>query len=164
MSRSTGWNYRCFLVPGVVGAAAVVLIGSQFSGYSLPDQIGRSQKAGARPDHQPVGDDRIVLHSRSVTRYEFGVMDRGGQAEKAFVCHNPGPTAVTVTGVTTSCECLRVELADYVIGPGESVSGMLVVDFRNEPQFAGDLLLRAEGSTDGVPGPAFVIEAGVSVR
>jgi hypothetical protein len=160
MSRFAGWNYWRYLVPTVVGTAVVVLLGSQFSGYSLSDlQVSNASTQSVS------AEDQIVLFAPSATRYEFGVLERGGHAEKVFALHNPGTIAVTVTGITTSCECLRVELVDRVIEPGESVSGTVAVDFREEPQFAGDLILQVEGmADDGKLGPAFVIQIGVSVR
>ena len=72
MSRPIRWHCSRYLVPTVVGAVAVVLIGSQFSGYRLSDR--QVSRAGARPDHEHVGDGRIVLHSHSVAHYEFGIL------------------------------------------------------------------------------------------
>ena len=37
MSRTTRWYGSRYLVPTVVGAAAIVLLGSQFSDYGLSD-------------------------------------------------------------------------------------------------------------------------------
>jgi hypothetical protein len=103
-----------------VGAVAVVLLGLQFSGHALSTLF--RPKVDSDPGQLSVGAERIVLYSRSATGFDFGVLDRGGRAEKTFAMHNPGPSAVTVAEVTTSCECLRVELADRVIRPGESTS------------------------------------------
>jgi hypothetical protein len=52
---------------------------------------------------------------------------------------------VEVAEVTSSCDCLRVELPDRLVAPGQQVAVRIEVDLRKEPHFVGNLGISVEG-------------------
>ena len=147
--------------PSIFIAGVVVLFVLPPGVYLLSELSG--QAGGASNGRQT--DSTVTVGSTQPLRLDLGVIPRGGRASIPVFVHNPEPSPVMVAAVAASCECLRVQLADRAIGPGEAVAATVAVDMRNDPKFVGGLLLRAEGQVEGRPaGPAFVIQVGVTVE
>ncbi len=85
--------------------------------------------------------------------------------EVPFVLVNEVPEAVTLGEVVTSCACLSVTLESQVVSAGGSVNGTAVVDFSDDPNYRGSLLLTAEAKAAGASARrAFMIRLDVDVR
>lgn len=67
-----------------------------------------------------------------------------------------------VSEITSSCDCLKIELAKRLLSPSEKIEGRIVLDLRKEPQFLGNLGIKVDGT--GRKGePVFAIEVHVDV-
>lgn len=118
----------------------------------------------ALADKAPSPKGPATLLTPSASELDFGTVARGARSEQTFRLHNPGPAAVTVSRVETSCDCFRVRLERRTLGPGEETSATAWVDFSGDPGFAGKLLLQATGLVDGGAVSAFALRASVEVR
>jgi hypothetical protein len=86
----------------------------------------------------------------------------GGQKSRAFWLTNRSAATVEVVEITTSCDCLKLELPERTLAPGRKVEGYLQLDLRKEPQFIGNLGITVEGK--GKKGEtAFAMEVHVAV-
>src|SRR5438270_11585820 len=140
------------ILPFIAVVAGGALIGSAYAvirGGGEPGGAG-AQTRGPQPA-PAAGPPRIVLGERPAVRLDVGAVARGGRREVPFVVSNPGPAAVTVGAVRTSCDCLRVELDATRVEAGTEVGGRAVIDLAGEPGFAGGLMLDAEAAEDGRP-------------
>src|SRR5262249_30076558 len=100
----------------------------------------------------------------SLSALDFGTLPQGGRHEATFSLHNPGPTAVEVATIKTSCPCFRVSLPANVVLPGTEVTATATVDFAEDPDFTGSLAMDAEGTVEAQPTPAFVVIVSVKVE
>ena len=91
-------------------------------------------------DGPVAGPTRIIL-GESTPRLNLTDIPRGGRREVPFVLSNPGPAAVTLGPVRTSCDCLTVTLDADRIEAGAEIGGRAIVNFADEPTFAGGLML-----------------------
>lgn len=71
----------------------------------------------------------------SASQLDFGRVAPGTRSERVFSLRNPGPSAITVTEIRTSCECFRIRLERDTLAPGEETSATAVVDFADDPGF-----------------------------
>jgi hypothetical protein len=78
---------------------------------------------------------------------DFGTIVRAGRADRTFSIYNPQSVEVTVERIETSCDCFQLRLHANKIGPREAVEATATVSLVEEPDFAGDLSLTAEGFT-----------------
>ena len=86
----------------------------------------------------------------------------GSQKSLAFWLTNRSTTPVEVAEITTSCDCLKIELPERTLAPGQKVEGRIELDLRKEPQFIGNLGILVDGT--GRKGePLFSMEVHVSV-
>ena len=131
------------------------------SGYAIfCGSNSEDQRAHPQPAVSPL---RVVLGERSAIRHDVADMPRGGRVEVLFTVSNPGPDAVTIGLIKTSCDCFRVELDATRVEAGTEVGGRAVIDFAGEPGFAGGLMLSAEAAAeDGRP--VFALKLSVKVK
>lgn len=47
--------------------------------------------------------------------------------------------------ITSSCDCLRVELLSQLLVPSQQVEGFIELDLRKEPEFTGSLGINVTG-------------------
>jgi hypothetical protein len=126
----------------------------------------RTRGLGSVPTHAEITTQqaqlKIVLGTRPTVRYDAGQVERGGRLQVSFVVSNPGPTAVTVGSIRTSCDCLRIELDATRVEAGTDVRGRAVIDLAAEPQFVGGLMLDAKsGEADGL---VLAVQLSVNVK
>lgn len=96
---------------------------------------------------------------------DFGAVPCGGRAEKQFSIYNASPSAVNLGRIVTTCACLKVKSGTVVVQPKQTVIGTLILDLRDEPGFAGDLLIGVEvASEDSNQLSALMFRVGVNVR
>jgi len=69
----------------------------------------------------------------------------GGQKQCAFRLMNRSATPVAIAEVETSCDCLKIDLPQRLVPPGEEVSGRALLDLRNDPYFTGQLRISVKG-------------------
>jgi hypothetical protein len=75
---------------------------------------------------------------------------------------NRSAATVEVAEITTSCDCLKVELPERTLAPGQQYEGRIELDLRKEPQFLGNLGISVDGR--GREGETvFVMEVHVAV-
>ncbi len=75
----------------------------------------------------------------------LGQVAPGSQKSLAFWLTNQSAALVEVAEITTSCDCLNVELPERRLIPGQKVEGRLKLDLRKEPQFRERLSIEVEG-------------------
>ncbi len=108
---------------------------------------------------------RANLFSEASSIFRIGHIDRGQQIEIPFVIFNNSDAMVALGDVTSSCDCLEIVLALKQIEPNQSLDGKLILDFRKDPKFTGDLLLTADFSVVGeVSRKAVTLRLSASVK
>ncbi len=75
----------------------------------------------------------------------LGQVAPGSQKSLAFWLTNRSADPVQVVEISTSCDCLEVELPKRVLAPGKKVEGRVQLDLRKESQFVGNLGISVEG-------------------
>lgn len=75
----------------------------------------------------------------------LGQVAPGSQKSLAFWLTNRSAASVNVAEITSSCDCLKVDLPERGLAPGERVEGRIELDLRKEPQFLGKLSIRLTG-------------------
>ena len=75
----------------------------------------------------------------------MGKVQAGGRKEVAFSVTNPGDVPVTVSGIETSCKCLKIELPTDLLVPGQTVAGRAEIDLATEAGFTGGLGIAVNG-------------------
>jgi len=75
----------------------------------------------------------------------LGQVAPGSQKSLAFWLMNQSAVPVEVAEMTSSCDCLNVELPERHLVPGQRVEGGIELDLRKEPQFRGRLSIEVEG-------------------
>jgi hypothetical protein len=149
--RTVRYTLITLLLGSGVGLVAYVLLKSSASAGS-----------GGDTSSNPF---RVVLFGPPSPSRDLGVVPPGARVEVPFVLVNEGTAAVTLGGVTTSCDCLSVSLPSREVGAGESVGGTVVLDLGKEPGFRGGLMLTAEANVAGDPARnAFTIRLDADVR
>lgn len=78
---------------------------------------------------------------------DFGTLPRHAQRKGSFTLSNPGMTSVPIARIESSCPCVRARLAQSTISPGGKVELEIELDFREEPDFTGGLLVEVLGQT-----------------
>jgi hypothetical protein len=69
---------------------------------------------------------------------------------------------VEVVEIASGCDCLKVNLPERSLAPGQKVEGRVELDLRKEPHFLGNLGISVNGR--GKKGePVFAMEVKVSV-
>jgi hypothetical protein len=137
-------------------ALAVFLFGPQLSDLLLARSTNPSHETGAR-------DESVTLFSGEELSLDFETVPKGGRAERQFLIRNVSSSSVTLTGIVTTCGCLRVQVPTLVFGPNQTIGGTVILDFRDEPGFVGDLLLRADAIAERET-PAFALRVTAQVR
>ena len=144
-----------------VAAAAAALLGSA---YALTRGGGGTPVGASRADAPATGPLRVMVGQSPSARHDAGTVAPAGRLEVPFVVSNPGPVAVMIGPVRTSCDCLRVELDATRVEAGTEVGGRAVVDLAREPGFAGGLMLDAEASAAEGGRVVFALKLSVEVR
>jgi hypothetical protein len=96
-------------------------------------------------------------------RLEAGTLRPGETATLSFMLRNDGEHAVRVDTLSTTCNCLQVELAARAIEPMSAISGMVIVDTSQEGDFRGDLEMGLTGQ-NAEGGVLFQLAVGATVR
>jgi hypothetical protein len=52
---------------------------------------------------------------------------------------------VEAAEIASSCDCLKVELPERILAPGQKVEGRVELDLRKEPQVLGNLGIGVQG-------------------
>jgi hypothetical protein len=94
---------------------------------------------------------------------DLGAISQGGRREQTFWLTNRGSSLIEVATVKTTCPCVRVELADNVIGPSERIPCRTILDLGEEKDFVGNLGMEVIGFTPAGH-RAFFLRIGVKVR
>jgi hypothetical protein len=104
------------------------------------------------------------LVSASPRKVDFGVLPRGGKREATIRLTNHGAAAVELAAVKTTCECLEVVVSKKALGPGETVTAEVRVNFTTDPKFTGPLAMEATGHVKQSKVVAFTIAVDVKVE
>ncbi len=118
------------------------LILSGFASYQFASWAG--QPGTPTPDilqNSEVSARTLLVPSPA--KLDLGTLSEGGSASATFWLHNPGPLAVEVGEVSTSCDCLDVSLPTKEISPGQTIMASANVDLSHDPRFVGKLRLEA---------------------
>ena len=108
--------------------------------------LGCRSSAAPKPTRDELNEQQFAtLLSATPDELDFGTLARGSRQEFTFQLHNSGEESVTIETVRTSCDCLRIVPSTMHIEPGETASVTAVVDFADDPHFAGRLKLEAVG-------------------
>jgi len=128
------------LALGAVQAAVVAVITAAFHGSVAPDHTTPhdSLSWAASPARQCPPEVSPSLVS-------LGILAPGQPAGARFLLRNPGPHTVSVERVKTSCPCLRVEAAPFIVGPGGSAELVARFDPADDPDFRGGLSIEVTG-------------------
>ena len=68
---------------------------------------------------------------------------------------------VSIDFIDSTCSCLRVDLANSTLNPGELAIINLIVDLKSEPDFVGELLIKIKGFSSE---KKLVFEVGATLR
>lgn len=82
----------------------------------------------------------------SEANLNLGQVATGSQKSRAIWLTNRSAVPVEVAEVTSSCDCLKVELPERILAPGQKVEGRIELDLRKEAQFLGNLSIGVKGS------------------
>ncbi len=93
----------------------------------------------------------------------LGKVAPGSQKSRVIWLTNQSTAPVEIVEIETSCECLRAELPERTLAPGQKVEGRLELDLRKEPQFLGNLgiIVTGRGKTGET---VFAMEVHVAVE
>lgn len=105
---------------------------------------------------------QIRLDGSTVQR-ELGEIPSGSRTVIKVLLLNPSDQTVLIREVITSCECFKLLLPLGELRPGEPIEAELVIDFRNNENYHGNLMLTAEATSDRGR-HLFTIQLEVSVR
>lgn len=75
---------------------------------------------------------------------ELGVVRQGQVASLNVWLKNAGKSAVEVSKIQTSCECLELKLSQLLIEPGQRALAQVRYDGAREPDFVGSLQIEVE--------------------
>jgi hypothetical protein len=114
------------------------------------------------PTIKPKGQTTLLVPS--ATHLDFGQVAAGTRSKKTLSLRNSSESAIKVTAIRTSCDCLQVRLDYRTIQPGEEVAVTVFLDFSDDPGFTGRLLLDAIGLMEGGRDKAFTFQVAVEVR
>ena len=141
---------------------AVSLALSGVLGYLAVSWAIQPAKPVSNP--QPTTTDQtatlLLAHDGNI---DFGTIEQGGYREATVWLENPGPDTVEIVGVRTSCDCFEVVVQRTIVGVGEKVEAVAKIDFRDDPNYRGRLVLEAEGAAKEKNRLAFVINVNVTV-
>jgi hypothetical protein len=96
------------------------------------------------PAEEPGGQSSLPLVP-SAARLNLGRVAPGSQKALAFWLTNRSAAPVDVVEITSSCDCLRVDLPERNLVPGQKVEGRIELDLRKERQFLGNLCISVKG-------------------
>lgn len=90
---------------------------------------------------------------------DLGVVPAGGRQAEVVQFVNHGRNPKSITSIETSCPCVSVTFdVERVAGMGRAFA-RVAVDFREDPDFTGDLLIRVRGTDEaGEEVVAFEVE------
>jgi hypothetical protein len=104
-----------------------------------------SPRLGSLSAAGEIGDRSSLPLVSSKADGNLGRVAPGSQTSRTFWLTNRSVIPVEVAEVTSSCDCLRVELPDRLVAPGQQVAGRIELDLRKEPHFVGNLGISVEG-------------------
>jgi hypothetical protein len=81
----------------------------------------------------------------SEANLNLGQVAPGSQKSRTFWLTNRSAATVEVVEVTSSCDCLKVDLPERNLAPGKTEEGRVELDLRKEPQFLGNLGISVKG-------------------
>lgn len=110
--------------------------GRGIQGLSPAGSFSAEEEAGRRSS-LPLVPSEINLN--------LGQVAPGSQKSLAFSLTNRTLAPVEVVEITSSCDCLRIELPKRHLAPGHKVEGRIELDLRKEPQFVGNLGVSVNG-------------------
>lgn len=76
---------------------------------------------------------------------DLGQTSPGGRKSHIFRLTNQSAVHVEVDEITSGCECLRIDLPERRLEPGQQVEGSIELDLRKDPQFLGNLAINVKG-------------------
>ena len=88
--------------------------------------------------HNPVRSDGTIdssylpIMTLESSEYDFGVIEEGEVAQKAFTFRNTGTASLFILKVTSTCGCTKPEWPADPIPPGEEGSIMVKFDSKNK--------------------------------
>ena len=93
----------------------------------------------------------------------LGKVAPAGQKSRTIWLTNRSASSVEIVEIETSCDCLKVDLLERTLDPGQKVEGRLGLDLRKEPQSMGNLciIVRGIGKTGET---VFAMEVHVAVK
>lgn len=71
----------------------------------------------------------------------------GGRANARVSVRNTTANGVTIAKLTTTCDCVSVDLVGRTIRPGSAIEADVVLDLAKEPDFVGKLAVGVEALT-----------------
>jgi len=69
----------------------------------------------------------------------LGQVAPGSQKSRTIWLTNQSAASVEIVEIMTSCDCLKVELPERLLVPGQQVEGRMELDLRKESHFLGNL-------------------------
>ena len=121
-----------------------------------------------------VGCGECAPAEAAFAKPESFVLDRvrcGEQMRSEVLVTNRRPQSCSVVTWRTSCDCLSIEPARLALEPAEETRLTCVLDFSDDPDFAGDLGIQVAGDLgiqveglDAIGSVILAFEVRVSVR
>jgi hypothetical protein len=133
--KAQGPRPKHFLFTAYFVALSIAGCDSSVAGVNVPSTL---KGANVIPDGLLVPTSKIV---------DFGIVAQRGRKQAEIALTNRTSTALEVANIHTSCPCLVVQLARQQVGPSETVSAKIDLNFADEPDFVGHLRLEVEGRT-----------------
>jgi hypothetical protein len=94
---------------------------------------------------------------------DFGTIPQGGRAERLIELSNRTSEEVEIASISTTCNCLQLDLAPRLIAAGGSRAVRVLLDLREESSYVGNLEAYIEGITvNGRTGFRIVVSAAIT--
>jgi hypothetical protein len=81
----------------------------------------------------------------AVAAVDLGTVRQGASAEAPILIENNGAVILRLDRMQVSCDCLKVEFPQELLGPGQSIEGLVRLDLQTEKTFSGSLEMHAAG-------------------
>jgi uncharacterized protein DUF1573 len=123
------------------------------SSCEQPKPIGAAIQSSAKQ-----ADGR---NSITPSKIDFGIVVCGTKVSQDIWIHNSQEREDIVNSITTTCDCLKLQLETLQLAPGARIKGQVVLDLSAEPEFSGGLLGTIKGECRH---HSFELQVSVDVR
>ncbi len=133
MKTSSPFACACVMLHAIVLAGPGLVAAGGCS--KEPPTTGLANAASSAKTH----GDAVRPALQSVALVDLGLVALAGRVDEVIALKNRGTTAVTISRVETSCDCLRVSLSEREVAAGGFVAARVMLDLAGEPDFIGNL-------------------------